>query len=412
MDNDFKDLKEEEYLIEKKHLLVVLISSLLITFIYQFHLKGYFFEAMLPFILVLVSYLIIFKDAKKNKKAYYMMIPLSLIFISDFIVGIDNTNKDLNLLIVPVLLSMMMLLLLNKNYQLKGNILTWIFKLFPRGLFSNLRFLKIKSENENGKKVGSIFAGIGFGLIFAIIIGYLLIQADDYFKVFVGNIFSNIIDFNANYLLIFVLSFILIFSILINLFRSQDDEMKEVKLWHFDKTIVLTCLGIVNSVFVLFLLSEVSRLTSNFLQIPVEYTYSSYAREGFFQLLAVTFINYAIIMFLLYKTNLVKENKTIQVSLVLLIAFSIILIFNSYYRMYLYINHYGFTILRCQVILFLLMELVLFTLMILRIFNHFKKNNAFVYFIIVISFYIVNLYLCSDWLVNILNETFNKIPVI
>ena len=158
MDNDFKDLKEEEYLIEKKHLLVVLISSLLITFIYQFHLKGYFFEAMLPFILVLVSYLIIFKDAKKNKKAYYMMIPLSLIFISDFIVGIDNTNKDLNLLIVPVLLSMMMLLLLNKNYQLKGNILTWIFKLFPRGLFSNLRFLKIKSENENGKKVGSIFA--------------------------------------------------------------------------------------------------------------------------------------------------------------------------------------------------------------------------------------------------------------
>ena len=71
IDKDFKDLQEQDYVIDKKHLIVILISSILITFIYQFHLKGYFFEAMLPFILILINYLIIFKDVKKNKKAYY-----------------------------------------------------------------------------------------------------------------------------------------------------------------------------------------------------------------------------------------------------------------------------------------------------------------------------------------------------
>ena len=117
IDEDFKDLKEEEYIISKKHLLIILITSLLITFIYMFHIKGYFFEAMLPFGLILASYLIIFKDAKKNKKAYYLLIPITLIFISDFIVGIDGNNKDLNLLVLPILLSIMMLILLNKNYK-------------------------------------------------------------------------------------------------------------------------------------------------------------------------------------------------------------------------------------------------------------------------------------------------------
>lgn len=404
MDNDFKDLEEEEYLIHKKDLLIIIAASLLITFIYLFHIKGYFFEAMLPFILVLASYLIIFRDAKKNRKAYYILIPLTLIFISDFVVGIDNSNKDLNLIIVPFLLSLMMLLLLNKNYQIKGNILFWIFKLFPRGLFSNLRFLKIKDDNEKTKKIGKLFAGIGFGIIFATVIMFFLMQADDYFKVFIENIFNNIVHFDINHIIILLVSFILIFSIYINLLRNMDSKMKDVKMFSLDNTIVITCLGIINAVFILFLVSEISRLTNNFLQIPVEYTYSSYAREGFFQLLAVTFINYLIIMFILYKTNLIKENKAVKFLIVILIIFSIILIFNSYYRMYLYINHFGFTVLRCQVILFLLMELILFALMTLKCFHSFKKYNTLTYFIIIISFYLINLYLCNETFIDFLNQ--------
>ena len=401
IDDDFKDLKEEEYIIEKKHLITILITSLLITLIYGFHIQGYFFEAMLPFILVLGTYLIIFKDAKKNKKAYYMLVPVTLIFISDLIVGIDATNKDLNLLALPVLLSMFMLLLLNKNYKLKGNITTWIFKIFPVGLFSNLKYLKIKSENEKNKKIGKVLIGIGIGLFFSLVILFLLIKADDYFNAFIGSIFNNIVDFDINYVFILVLSFILIFSILINLLKNKDTKMNEVKIHNYDKTIIITFLSIVNSVFVLFIISEISRLTTNFLQIPEGYIYSSYAREGFFQLLFVTMINYVILMFLFYKTNMAKKG-IIKWLLFSLVIFSVILIFNSYYRMYLYINQFGFTVLRMQVVLFLLMELIIFILMSLKTFNKFNNKNAFTYFVIMISFYIINLYLCNDWFINLI----------
>ena len=407
IDKDFEDLKEEEYIIPKKNLFVILISSILITFIYQFHIKGYFFEAMLPFILILGSYLIILKDIKKNKKAYFLLIPITLIFTSDIIVGIDANNKDLNFLVLPILLSAMLLLLINKNYKLEGNISTWVFKLFPIGLFSNLKFLKIKSENKTSQKIGKILAGIGFGIMFGAVIVFLLVKADDYFSAFISNIFQDVADFNPNYIVILVASFILTFSILINLLKNKDTKMSEIKIHNYDETIIITFLSIVNSVFVLFIISEISRLTNNFLQIPIEYTYSSYAREGFFQLLFVTVINYAILMFLLYKTTMGRE-KWVKWLLFLLAGFSIILIFNSYYRMFLYINHYGLTVLRLQVVLFLLMELIIFILMISRIFDKFKKRNAFTYFVIIISFYIANLYLCNDWLVNILNNVLGK----
>ena len=114
-------------------------------------------------------------------------------------------------------------------------------------------------------------------------------------------------------------------------------------------------------------------------------------------------INYAILMFLFYKTNIASKPQ-IKWLMFSLIAFSIILIFNSYYRMFLYINHFGLTVLRLQVVLFLLMELIIFVLMILKVFKKFEYKNAFVYFIIIVSFYVTNLYLCNDWMINILNN--------
>lgn len=404
MNDDFKDLEEREYKVKKKDLLIILVSSLLITFLYQFHLKGYFFEAIMPFVIILITYLIIFRNDKKNKKAYYMLIPTTLIMISDLVMGIDASNKDLNFLILPFLLSIFIFQLLNKNYKLEGKGMLWIFKLFPIGIFSNLRFLKIKNEEKNHKNITNILVGIGFGLIFAIVIGYFLSEADDYFNAFLGSILNNFVNFNPNYIFIFVFSFILIFSILINILKNKEEHVEKFKMHSFEKTIIITFLSVINSVFVLFLISEISRLTVNFLQLPMEYTYSSYAREGFFQLLFVTMINFSVILFLLYKTNLVKENKVIRILVALLTFFSIILIFNSYYRMYLYINRFGFTILRMQVILFLLMELILFILIILRTFNHFKKNNTIIYFAIVIGFYILNLYFCNDTVMALLNS--------
>lgn len=71
--------------------------------------------------------------------------------------------------------------------------------------------------------------------------------------------------------------------------------------------------------------------------------------------------------------------------------------------MYLYINNYGFTVLRLQVILFLTMELIIFSVLIKKLFKDLKSNDALIYFIVMISFYILNLYLCNDAFINFLN---------
>ena len=399
MDKNISKTDEISAKVSKNNSILIILSSLLISIIYRFSNGSYFLEAIVPFVILLFLYLFIFKDEYHNKKAYYLLIPIFLIMVSDLVIGIDYSNKNLNIIILPVLLTIFIFSLLNKNYKLKENFMFWIFKLVPSDLIDNLKYFKIKNNSNDNKTLKNIFFGILLGGVVGIIILSLLVEADDYFKVFVDNIKNDIFNFNINSIIIFIVSFILSFSIYINILKNKETKMTSSKINEVDKTIVISFLGVINFVFILFIISEVSRLTVNFLQIPLEYTYSSYAREGFFQLLGVTFINFIVIMFLIYKTKLM-DNNGIKYLVTMLLIFSIFLIFNSYYRMYLYINHFGFTVLRMQVVFFLLMELIIFILLILKSVNKFKKNNSLVYFIIMLGFYIINLYVCNNTVID------------
>ena len=173
-------------------------------------------------------------------------------------------------------------------------------------------------------------------------------------------------------------------------------------------SIINTVLIMINFVFMLFIISEISKITGNFLKLPVAYTYAKYAREGFFQLLAVTVINFSLILFLLYKTDAIKENKLLKRLLIALIIFTIILIFNSYYRMFLYIKAYGFTVLRMQVVLFLLMELIISFTMIKKIIVKLKHQDAYIFLYVIITTYIINIFICNINVITLINKLLNK----
>ena len=224
---------------------------------------------------------------------------------------------------------------------------------------------------------------------------------------FIENVFSfeNIID---NVLLI-VISFIILFSVFVNILRKRVSDDKTFKIRNVNATIVNTIMVMVNVVFLLFLVSEISKLTGNFLNLPAEYTYAKYAREGFFQLLFVTVINISMILYFVYYSNVMKENKFTKILTLILILFSILLIFNSYYRMTLYISVFGFTILRTQVLLFLTMELIIFILIGEKIIKDIKRNEAFMFMVIMVVTYILNLYICNDYVINIINRLFDKV---
>lgn len=395
-----------ELKIKRENVIVPIVSALLIVIISNLKIDWYFKTIMFPFFMILVSStILVMKNDDINKKAFYLLIPIILIIFSNLILillkgTLDENNEILNIIVLPILISIYLFSLINKNYKIALVNIPLMFKIFPRYLFRNLKFLKIKTNREKTNKILNAVFGIIVGIVFSIVILFLLMSADDYFNKFVSKAFISI-NFDFSKLMQFVIFFIIIFSIGVNLIRNRYIVMKENKTRKIDHTIIISMLSVINLVFVLFLISEVSKLCGNFLQIPKGYIYSSYAREGFFQLLFVTIINFSIILYLIYKTNVIKENKIIRNLVLILIAFSVLLIFNSYYRMFLYIGKFGFTNLRLQVILFLFMELILFGIIIKKIINKIN-NDGLIFLVIMTSFYVINLYICNDFFIRLI----------
>ena len=396
-----------ELKIKRENVIVPIVSALLIVIISNLKIDWYFKTIMFPFFMILVSStILVMKNDDINKKSFYLLIPIILIIFSNLILillkgTLDENNEILNIIVLPILISIYLFSLINKNYKIALVNIPLMFKIFPRYLFRNLKFLKIKTSREKTNKILNAIFGIIVGIVFSIVILFLLMSADDYFNKFVSKAFISI-NFDFSKIMQFVIFFIIIFSIGVNLIRNRYIVMKENKTRKIDHTIIISMLSVINLVFVLFLISEVSKLCGNFLQIPKGYIYSSYAREGFFQLLFVTIINFSIILYLIYKTNVIKENKIIRNLVLILIAFSILLIFNSYYRMFLYIGKFGFTNLRLQVILFLLMELILFGIIIKKIINN-VNNDGLIFLVIMTSFYVINLYICNDFFIRLIS---------
>ena len=225
---------------------------------------------------------------------------------------------------------------------------------------------------------------------------------DSYFSSFIFK-FLDIFNLDLSNLILFIISFIFIFSVGVNVYKYREEKVAEIKVKDGDPITANVVLGIINFVFVLYLISVISRITNNFLGIPVDYTYAGYAREGFFQLLAITVINFVVITYLIYKTKLVKNNKMVRTLIYVLIGFSVLLIFTSYYKMALYVAHYGLTTLRLQVVLFLSMDLIMFVMLVIKTLKG-MSDDMVRYFLVAITTYILNLYLCNQTMIDFLNS--------
>jgi hypothetical protein len=341
-----------------------------------------------------------------NKKAFLFLIPIGLILIGTTTLIIPFNSQFLNILVLPLLSSMFLFSLTNKDYNISNWPITMIFKLFPKHLFKNFKYLKIEKDLKDNQKALNVFYGLLIGVPIAIIILTLLVSADKYFSEFIikiGYPFKNFNIYKVGDIIKIAITFLLSFSIFINVIRNQKHKIEKKELKEINSTASITVLSVVNFVFLAFIISEISKLTSNFLHLPVEYTYANYAREGFFELLLVTAINFLIINYHAHITTGFEKSKVIKTLLIILIGFSIILIFNSYYRMFLYIGAYGFTTLRMQVILFLLMELILFTIFIKKVLEKQKYNYNGLFIIIAIIFYILNIFMANSNFLSLLN---------
>lgn len=396
-----------------KIILTIFLLSLLIEIQKGYLNQLYLLNIVISYAIMTFGfiYLLYRANAIKNKKAFILLLPITIIMLSTQLVKVDDSNLVLNIIVLPIMITTFFFLLTNTNYQIKNISVLWPFKLFPTHFINNFSSLlsSRSTQDKHTKSTKNIILGLLIAIPLAWIVILLLTSADYYFYLFITHIIDYFADLVGNRLLYHLVSllicFLFYYSVFINLYKQKDTLPKSSFISYTNPVMIKTILIILNIVFTLFLVSEMSKLTNNFLQLPVAYTYASYARESFFQLLFIAGINYFTITTFKYLDKQVYHDKKIKLLTIILISHSLLLIINSFYRMMLYHVAYGFTVLRVQVILFLVMTLFMFIIMLVKLFNDSLQDKQLILINLSI-FYILNLYLATRPFINTLQNIF------
>lgn len=243
-------------------------------------------------------------------------------------------------------------------------------------------YLKYKKA-ENNKTEGKgkyIFIGIIISLPLLFVILMLLCSADAVFGNMVNRILFFNIDFGEHFwgiTFLFLFAFFASYSILSRLsFHNIREETPDKRT--AEPVIGITFTGIVSVIYLLFCFIQIIYLFGGWGTLPEYYTYASYAREGFFQLVFVCLINLSMVLICM---KYFRENKVLNIILTIISGCTYIMIASSAYRMLLYIQAYYLTFLRVFVLWALFVIFLLMTGALLVIY---KKKFPFAKYCIII----------------------------
>lgn len=138
--------------------------------------------------------------------------------------------------------------------------------------------------------------------------------------------------------------------------------------------------GILTALYLVFSVVQIAGLFLGKMSLPEGYTYAMYAREGFFQLLAVSILN---LLLVLAGMHFFEEHNVLTVLLTLMSLCTFIMIASSAMRMLLYIGTYHLTFLRILVLWGLLVLTALFIGIIIQLYK--KKFSLFRYSVVVVT---------------------------
>lgn len=253
-----------------------------------------------------------------------------------------------------------------------------------------------RTKEHSGAKHG--WLGFAVGLPLMIVVLALLASADAGTAKLLGGLFErfNVWEWFWRIVVVFGSS-MLFYSLFYNLtWGKADADLAPVKQnWKLAGPGVV--IGLLLAAYALFTYVQFTYLFGGVL--PVELTYSEYAREGFGQFLAVTMINFAVLGVSLCKSEPGRGIKAFQT---LLIAASLIVLASAAWRMLLYIGAYGLTIRRVLPLWLMIYFAFLTAVGVVRVYREktpFLRIGAFA------LAYWYAAFLCVDW--NALMHTFN-----
>lgn len=246
--------------------------------------------------------------------------------------------------------------------------------------FQDGRFYFKNYCKEKNQKGFFVLTGVLVAIPLLLLVLSLLISADAVFRDLTSQIFEKI-QFGNIMLVIYMIAFMFLASYCIlsylckkSLKEEVTDRRKGEPLLAMTITLLLTIL------YLIFSGIQIVYLFMGRMQLPKGYTYAEYAREGFFQLLAVSILNLVIVLIVL---SFFRENKILKAILVLMSFCTFVMIASSAMRMIIYIKFYYLTFLRIFVLWSLAVLFLLFSGVIISIFQ--KKFPLFRYSIAVIT---------------------------
>ena len=251
--------------------------------------------------------------------------------------------------------------------------------------FTNMdKGLKALTRNgRNSSKTSRVIkAAAGILLISPVAAAVLLLLANS--DAAFGGLMSGVTAFFrekwSGYLFKFICAFLVsfpIFSFLFSVFyQNRNYSVKkynlEQKARAIDPVYVNSALWVLCTIYILFIFTQIAYFFSAFRNaLPGGFTYAGYARNGFFQLAAVCFINLIFIVFELAfsrreNNNLTKSSKITASFLSLL---TILLIITAFSKMAMYIGNFGLTPDRLYATWFMTVLLFFFLFVIIRMFT-------------------------------------------
>lgn len=258
--------------------------------------------------------------------------------------------------------------------------LAFIFR--PFSDFSGYWKNRKEQENKTDGKGKYVLIGVIIALPLLLVILLLLGSADAVF----GNILNHIIFFDIDpgdhffgISFLFLFAFFASYSIMSRL--SVHDLKEEVSDKRTAEPVIgITFTAIISVVYLIFCFIQIVYLFGGWGTLPENYTYASYAREGFFQLVFVCLINLALVLTCMKRF---QENNMLKGILTFISICTYIMIASSTYRMLLYIQVYYLTFLRVFVLWALFVIFLLISGALIMIYK--KEFPLTRYYVIVIT---------------------------
>ena len=380
-DNKEKDIKIESNNMKKMFLMTIVLCLLhSILLVHQdFGINVVLFT--IPLLGTIVYFL---KENKsiKNKMGLLILIPILILSSTYFVYS--NVFNSINILVIPFLYLLLYVVTLDK---LKSfiDVFTETIKLIFKPLDYISSFYKESIKDLPDEKLSPNTRKVLKSLIIVIpvviVVLLLLSSADQIFsnlfhsfnRLFENISFSNILVRIIN----FVILFFYLGGTLYFISKKYKDEFKDIKeVKKKDPLTINILLTTLNVIYIVFDIIQINSLLLH--RVSSGFNYADYARSGFFQLMIISVINIVIIV--LSKKS--EEKTYTKVMSLITVLLTLIIIISSFYRMFLYEQAYGYTVLRLGVYVILITEVILFIPTIIFIF---KKNfNILRYYLIIV----------------------------